>query len=128
MGQTDYYCTSFSAQDDWSQGENSFEYTFPSAGRYDVRSVMLNIQTGSGPSRNPGVGAIPNNRTLVATHSFTRFPLLTLKSENCAMFTNAHLLFSAGSTDYRSAGKNMLVFFFFCVRSDHRAIVRHCAR
>ncbi|XP_022787832.1 uncharacterized protein LOC111327814 [Stylophora pistillata] len=32
VGDTGYHCTDFSVQEDWTQGENSFEYTFPDEG------------------------------------------------------------------------------------------------
>lgn len=37
IASTQFYCTTFSVQEDWSQGENTFTYTFPGPGPFVVR-------------------------------------------------------------------------------------------
>ena len=37
VGSAAYRCTEFSVGEDWSAGENSFSYTFPDAGPWEVR-------------------------------------------------------------------------------------------
>ena len=37
LASTEIYCTSFSVEEDWSQGENTFIHTFPGPGPFVVR-------------------------------------------------------------------------------------------
>ena len=39
VADTGYHCTDFSVQEDWTQGENSFEYTFWNEGPWLIRWV-----------------------------------------------------------------------------------------
>ena len=39
VADTGYHCTDFSIQEDWTQGENSFNYSFPDEGPWLIRSV-----------------------------------------------------------------------------------------
>ena len=39
VADTGYHCTDFSIQEDWTQGENSFKYSFPDEGPWLIRSV-----------------------------------------------------------------------------------------
>ena len=41
VASTYYRCTDFSASEDWSMGENSFNYTFPFTGEWSVRYVLV---------------------------------------------------------------------------------------
>ena len=42
VADTGYHCTDFSVQEDWTQGENSFEYTFSDEGPWLIRWVKQN--------------------------------------------------------------------------------------
>ena len=37
VASTGYHCTDFSVQEDWTQGENSFEYSFSDEGPWLIR-------------------------------------------------------------------------------------------
>ncbi|KAJ7377449.1 hypothetical protein OS493_029352 [Desmophyllum pertusum] len=37
LADTGYHCTDFSVNEDWSQGENTFNYTFPDEGPWLIR-------------------------------------------------------------------------------------------
>lgn len=37
VADTGYHCTDFSVSEDWTQGENTFNYTFPDDGPWLVR-------------------------------------------------------------------------------------------
>ena len=44
VADTGYHCTDFSVNEDWTQGENTFNYTFPDDGPWLVRWVdYLNL-------------------------------------------------------------------------------------
>lgn len=43
VANTNYHCTDFSVKEDWSQGENTFNFTFPHEGPWLIRSVTKGI-------------------------------------------------------------------------------------